>query len=48
MRLYLLMDLRKKIDKTLSNEIEIAFQRRDEYIDRTGVNLWKGRRRRKN
>lgn len=39
---------KKKTDKTPPNEIEIAFQRRDEYIDRTDVNLWKGRRRRKN
>ena len=38
---------KKKTDKTPPNEIEIAFQRRDEYIDRTGVDLWKGRRRRK-
>ena len=38
---------KKKTDKTPPNEIEIAFQRRDEYIDRTGVDLWKGRRRRR-
>ena len=38
---------KKKTDKTTPNEIEIAFQRRDEYIDRTGIDLWKGRRRRR-
>ena len=39
---------KKKTDKTPPNEIEIAIQRRKNYIDRTGVDLWKGRKRRKN